>query len=105
MYEEQFFNVYPHIPDILGPMIQYSLETQSYVPDVGCVLTLNSAAVPSPLIGHRSFVVDLDIGKDNPPQNDIDIYDLINRIRVEKNRAFEACVTDRARELFEPWLE
>jgi uncharacterized protein (TIGR04255 family) len=105
VYEEQFLNVYPRIPEVLGPMMQYSVQTQSYISDIECVLTLNSSVVPSPLIGHRSFVIDLDIGKDSPPQNDADIYDLINRIRVAKNRVFEACITDRARELFEPCLE
>ena len=45
------------------------------------------------------------MGKDSPPQNDDAVYELINRIRVAKNRVFEACITDRARELFEPWLE
>jgi uncharacterized protein (TIGR04255 family) len=105
LYEEQFLNVYPHIPEVLGPMMQYALQTQLSLTDIGCILTLNSSVVPSPLIGHRSFVIDLDIGKDSPPQNDDAIYELINRIRIAKNRVFEACITDRARELFEPWLE
>jgi uncharacterized protein (TIGR04255 family) len=105
VYEEQFLNVYPHIPEVLGPMMQYAVQTQLSIADIGCILTLNSSVVPSPLIGHRSFVIDLDIGKDSPPQNDDAIYELINRIRGAKNHVFEACITDRARELFEPWLE
>jgi uncharacterized protein (TIGR04255 family) len=105
LYEEQFLNVYPDIPEVLGPMMQYALQTQLSITDIGCILTLNSSVVPSPLIGHRSFVIDLDIAKDSPPQNDDAIYELISRIRIAKNRVFEACITDRARELFEPWLE
>jgi uncharacterized protein (TIGR04255 family) len=105
LYEEQFLNIYPHIPEVLGPMMQYAVQTQSSITDIGCILTLNSSVVESPLIGHRSFVIDLDISKDSPPQNDDAIYELINQIRVAKNGVFEACITDRARELFEPWLE
>jgi len=105
VYEEEFLNVYPHIPEVLGPMMQYAVQTQLQITDIECILTLNSSVVPSPLIGHRAFVIDIDIGKDSPPQNDDAIYELINRIRVAKNRVFEACITDRARELFEPWPE
>ena len=85
--------------------MQYAVQAQLHIADIGCDLTLNSSVVPSPLLGHRSFVIDQDIGKDNPPQNDDGIYNLLNQIRVTKNRVFEACITDRARELFEPWLE
>jgi uncharacterized protein (TIGR04255 family) len=105
VYEEHFLNVYPHIPEVLGPVMQYAVQAQLPIVDIGCNLTLNSSVVPSPLLGHRSFVIDQDIGKDNPPQNDDDIYNVLNEIRVIKNRVFEACITDRARELFEPWLE
>ena len=105
VYEEDFLNVYPRIPEVLGPMMQYAVQAQLHIADIGCDLTLNSSVVPSPLLGHRSFVIDQDIGKDNPPQNDDGIYNLLNQIRVTKNRVFEACITDRARELFEPWLE
>jgi uncharacterized protein (TIGR04255 family) len=104
VYEEHFFNVYPHIPEELGPMINYAVQVQLPIKDMGCSLTLNSSVVPSPLLDHRSFAIDLDVGKDDPPQNDDGIYDLLNQIRVAKNRVFEACITDRARELFEPWL-
>lgn len=103
LYEEHFLNVYPHIPDALGSMTQYAVQAQLPMLDIGCNLTLNSSVVPSPLLDHRSFVIDQDIAKDDPPQNDDGIYNLLNEIRVIKNRVFEACITDRARELFEPW--
>ena len=44
---------------------------------------------------------DQDIYKDNDvPQNERDLYDLLSRIHLKKNAVFEACITDRARELF-----
>jgi uncharacterized protein (TIGR04255 family) len=103
LFEQDYLDVYAHVPDVLGPMTQYAVQAQLPISEIGGILTLNSSVVESPLLGHRSFVVDQDIGKDNPPQNDDGIYDLLNQIRLIKNRVFEACITDRARELFEPW--
>jgi len=72
------------------------------VVDIGCKLTLNSAAVPAPILDHASFVIDQDIAKEvDPPQSDEAIYELLNQIRVRKNNVFEACISNRARELFQ----
>jgi len=44
---------------------------------------------------------DQDLYKENNiPQNDDGLYNLLNQIHVKKNAVFEACITDRARELF-----
>jgi uncharacterized protein (TIGR04255 family) len=103
LYEQDYLAVYPHIPEVLGPMMQYAVQTQLPISEIEGILTLNSSVVESPLLGHKSFIVDQDIGKDNPPQSDDGIYGLLNQIREIKNRVFEACITDRARELFQPW--
>jgi uncharacterized protein (TIGR04255 family) len=67
-----------------------------------CVLVLNSATVPSPLIGFASLALDLDVMRETSiPRRDEDVWELVNRIRDYKNRAFESCITDRARALFD----
>ncbi len=101
--QEQFLNIHPNVPDVLGLVMQSTVQLRLFIEDFGGSLTINTSAVPSPLIDHMSFVVDIDVGKDNPVQSDEDIYELLNQMRVIKNRVFETCVTDRARELFEPW--
>ena len=99
---EGFLNVYPKLPDSLNPIHAYAVQAVLELKDIDCLLRINSAAVPSPILGHSSFVIDLDISKEiNPPQSDNDIYDLLNKIRVQKNAVFEACVSSRARELFQ----
>lgn len=99
--ESEFLNVFARLPDSFGPMTGYAVQAQLPVPDMGCTLVINSAAVPSPLIGHASFMLDIDLAMDaNPPQRDDAIYELVNRIRVKKNQVFEACVTPRAKERF-----
>lgn len=100
--EEDFIEVYPHLPDVLGPMRAYGVQTQLPILEIGCNLTLNSSLIQSPLLGHVSIVLDQDIAKEvEVPQNDEAMYKLLNEIRVKKNSVFEACMTDRARELFQ----
>ena len=100
--ESEYLNVYPKVPAQFAHMNGYNLQVQLPIFDKECTLIINSAAIPSPLIGHGSLLLDLDIsmGK-NPPQNDDAIFQLLNKIRVKKNETFEACVTNRARELFQ----
>jgi uncharacterized protein (TIGR04255 family) len=100
--ESEYLNVYPQVPATFALFSGYNLQVQLPIFDNECTLTISTAAVPSPLIGHGSFVLDLDISMgNNPPQNDDAIYELLHKIRVKKNEAFEACVTNRARELFQ----
>ena len=98
---ETFLNVYPKLPDILGLVGAYAVQAVLRIEDIGCKLTLNSAVVPAPILDHASFIIDQDIAKEvDLPQSDNDIYELLNEIRVRKNNVFEACISDRARELF-----
>ena len=99
---ENFLNIYPKIPDILQPTSSYALQSTTELKEIGCLLRLNSAPVPSPLLHHASFLIDQDISRQvNVPQNDNEIYDLLQKIRVVKNAVFEACVTDKARGFFQ----
>jgi uncharacterized protein (TIGR04255 family) len=99
--EADYLNVYPHLPSSLRPFTGYAVQAQLRLHDIGCGLIINSGAVPSPLIGYNSYLLDFDISMEpEPPQRDEDIYELLNRIRVTKNQVFELCVTDRAKEIF-----
>lgn len=102
--QEDYLNIYPHLPPSLEPVISYSVVAQVMIPEIGSILTLNSSSSPSPLLGHAALIVDQDIAKErDPPQNDEGVYALLNQIRVKKNEIFEACITSRTRELFKPW--
>lgn len=100
---EDYFTCYPEVAEKIGFPTLRNYAMQLVLPDGpdGCKLIINAASVPSPLLNHASFVLDLDIVKEgNVPQNDDELWDLIARIRNYKNTAFESCVTDRARVLF-----
>ena len=83
--ESEYINVYPQLPDSLGPLTGYGVQVQLPIREMGCGLLINSAAVPSPILDHGSFLLDFDIYMEGtPPQNNDGIYDLLNRIRVKK---------------------
>jgi len=99
--ETEYLCVYAKLPGAFGPVAGYGVQAQFPPDDEGCRLTLNSGSVPSPLVGHGSILLDLDIAREvNLPQNDEDMLVLLDKIRTKKNAAFEACITDEARELF-----
>lgn len=98
---ENYLRIYPHVPDYFGPNQAYAIQIRFPIPDLGCGLLINSSSAPPPLLGHSSFILDQDIARDvDIPQKDEALYDLLNDIHTKKNEVFEACITDRARELF-----
>lgn len=99
VHHEQFLNVFPRVPDMLSPLMAGAVQTMSYFEDIKCKLTLNSGVVESPILNHTSFLLDLDVGREiDVPQNDKDIFELLNAMRLKKNQVFEACVSQRARD-------
>lgn len=99
---DDYILVRPEFPDSLTPhttgcTLQCVFEAQ--VPD--CLCTMTVATVQSPVPGHSSIVFDIDIGRNiNVPQNEAGIQELLDLIRVEKNRIFETSLTARMKELF-----
>lgn len=99
---EDFLNIYPKLPSGFDLIEAYAVQISKDLDDIGCHLKINTAAVPSPILGFSSFVVDIDISKETSvPQSDNDIYKLLGQIRTKKNDVFEACVSDRSRGLFQ----
>lgn len=100
---EDYFTCYPEAPEVTGfpGLARYAMQLILPSGPEGCSLMINGASVPSPLVNHASFLLDLDISKEgDAPQNDDQVWALIDRTRDHKNRAFESCITDRARALF-----
>jgi uncharacterized protein (TIGR04255 family) len=99
--ESNFLNVYPMAPKEISPFSAYAIQMTSQLNSVGCQLALQSAVVPSPVLDHISVVVDQDIARIvDIPQKDEALFSLLEDIRVAKNSVFEACISDKSRELF-----
>ena len=96
---ENYLNLYPRVPDAMGPIAAYAMQTTFALENIGCIATLNSTPVPSPTLHHTSFMMDIDVYKSSElPVGDDALFALLEQMRAEKNRIFEACITQRARE-------
>ena len=97
-----YANIYPKIPEALGANSSYSMQIQIPLIEEKSMLVLNSAVVKSPIPKNISLVIDQDIIKsDDVPQNDEAIFQYLETMHDKKNSIFEACVTDKSRELFD----
>lgn len=98
---EGYLNLSVRSPDGLGPTVLYAAQVIFRSDRVGGLIAINTGVVPSPLESHLSIMLDIDLGRDRDvPQNDPALLALLQDFRHEKNRVFESCITDRARELF-----
>ena len=101
IHENEYLNIYPKQPESLSPFLNYAIQTQSQLEDIGSVLTINSAVVQSPVPECMSIVVDQDIAREiEPPQSTEGLISFLNEVRTKKNSVFESCITDKSRELF-----
>ncbi len=69
--------------------------------DIGALLRLTEALVPPPNEDLVSILLDIDIHKnENLSCEDDAIWTSLEQLRNRKNEIFEACITDKTRELF-----
>lgn len=101
---EDYLTVVPKYPepDLISSFTEYTMQVKGPFVAEGFGLILNSHIVKSPLIDHFSVVLDLDLyPMGELPQRDDKIWELVNDIREHKNLAFEMCIKDNARKLFD----
>ena len=98
---EKYLTVYPKLPELIDQTIGHSLNVRTKLPDIDGDLNLNSAVVPSPLPNHIAIMLDLDFMRifQKPPSDD-ELFEALNIFRTQKNKTFEACITDDARKMF-----
>ena len=99
---EDYLTYVPRSPTGFNPMTGYVIQTLRPLGADDLQVGLISSTVPSPLINTVSLSLDLDVFREgNIPRRDDELWSLLNRIRGHKNSIFEACITDRTRELFQ----
>jgi uncharacterized protein (TIGR04255 family) len=85
-----------------GSIKEYSSSLVYNIATDDLTARLVAATGASPLVSHRSIIVDIDVFRaNNLPRRPDDMWALLERMRDHKNTIFETCITDRARELFE----
>lgn len=72
------------------------------IPEDGFAVKLVAASAVSPLISHKSLILDIDVFRDHDLPRKVDeVWKQLSIMRDRKNMIFEICVTNKARELFD----
>lgn len=78
-------------------MIRVEYPTSDHFP---FALKVTSATVEPPLVHTTSFLLDLDVISTAIPKGDDELWEMIEKMKVEERGMFESSITDAARELF-----
>lgn len=98
---DDYFSISVQLPEKSMMFDHYALQI-SLPQDDGVRIVVNAATVvPSPLVDHYSFLLDLDFSKDSelPLREDV-LWEFIDSLRRRKNEMFERFITDNTRALF-----
>jgi uncharacterized protein (TIGR04255 family) len=99
-----YFALYPKIPDKLPQqdVVGMTLALQMPQPDLECMANINQIQVEPAKPGHLSFVLDIDIFRMGIESwEDSQLWTFLDKLRARKNEIFEACITERTRELID----
>jgi uncharacterized protein (TIGR04255 family) len=87
-------------PDMPFSIAGYFMQLNIPQHDIGCTLLLNQTNIEPARPEVVSIVLDIDLFRDKElPQNEDDLWQLCEVLRARKNKIFEACITERTREL------
>lgn len=97
---ETYFRTYPEVsrelPQLMaGFFFQFNLP----IAEIRSTATITQTAVQSPAPGTTSVVLDIDLYRTEALPPGDELWALFETLRIWKNKIFEACITDRAREL------
>lgn len=98
---EDYLNISVNAPDPNTVMPEYFVRFATPLHSGKFILIIQSGAMPPTILGHASFLLDIDIVCDAQRATQDNILDLFTEMRQEKNLAFEAFLTKEAKELFE----
>ena len=101
---EDYFNLYPNFPsgiphDVSGMFMQFQMPQPDL--DSGALAIINMAIEPSATPGAMAVLLDFDVFRQSSfaPDGE-DVWNYFDRLRDQKNRLFEATITDKSRGLF-----
>lgn len=88
-------------PELPQGLSRFFMQLEIPQEDLESSLVLNEALVPPPRANLASVLLDIDIFRqENVPNDEDGIWAFFERLRRRKNQVFEACITDRTKELF-----
>ena len=100
-----YVRFHPQAPEGLiqnVPITEYYSHIVYPLPEDGLAAKVVAANAISPLVRHKSIILDIDLFRDHDlPRRADGIWELVSVMRDRKNKIFEMCVSDKARELFD----
>jgi uncharacterized protein (TIGR04255 family) len=98
---KEYLRTFPEVsPDLPQGLSGYFMQLQIPQENLGTMLVINQAIVPPPTPDFVSIILDLDLFMEGDiPSNEIELWHILEQMHEQKNLAFEACITERTREL------
>ncbi|KYC41611.1 hypothetical protein WA1_16310 [Scytonema hofmannii PCC 7110] len=98
---KEYLKTFPEVsPDLTQGLSGYFMQLQIPQEDLAAMLILNQALVPPPTPNFVSILLDLDLFLEQDiPNDELGIWQIIEQMHQQKNKAFEACITEKTREL------
>lgn len=89
-------------PDLPQGLEEFFMQLNIPQRDIKSTLLLRETVVPAPPSGVASVVLDIDLFRsDGIPPDDAGIWACLETLRARKNEIFEACITNRTREVIQ----
>ncbi len=89
--------VSPDLPQELnGLLMQLAIPQE----DIGALVLLNEALIPPPNADTASILLDISLSRElETSVDEEELWNLLDQFRERKNKVFEACITERTRDL------
>lgn len=93
------------VPEVSSDLPQalsgYLMQLAIPQEDIGAFVLLNEALLPPPNPDTVSVLLDIDLFRElETSVEDEELWDMLDQFRGRKNKVFEACITERTRNLF-----
>jgi uncharacterized protein (TIGR04255 family) len=89
-------------PDLPRELEGFFLQLNIPQPDIKTSLLLRETVVPPAAPGVASVVLDIDLFRSHDiPPDDAGMWAFLESLRARKNKIFEACITDRTRQVIQ----
>ncbi len=101
---QDYLRMYPESSeDDLPGYNRFFMQVEIPLSNSDYTALINVSSGASLVPQRMSFVLDIDVSRTvNVPQREDKLWGVLDVMRVEKNKVFEACITDAARALFRP---
>ncbi|MDF5711427.1 MAG: TIGR04255 family protein [Nostoc sp. S4] len=98
---KNYLRTFPEVSSDLPQGISgYFMQLQIPQEKLAAMLVLNQALVPPPTPDFISILLDLDLFLEQDiPKDEIELWEIVEQMHEQKNKAFEACITEHTREL------